>query len=115
LAIPKIILVLFSDLKFDQLPWWICLLVSAALGITTALFIRFWGSKAIRRSVLSKYSSFFKLTFLDSSLEIFLEKARNGKALDSVEKGKEMEERKSLRKHLNYLFAMDPFLFRFPF
>jgi len=66
-----------KHLKFDQLAWWLCLIISFVIGTSVALFMRFWGSEAIRRSVLKKM-------------------AKNGKTLEGKLPAKEMEELKKL-------------------
>jgi len=41
-----------KHLKFDKLAWWVCILISFAIGSAVALFMRLWGRELIRRSVL---------------------------------------------------------------
>lgn len=46
-----------SDLKFDQLPWWACFLISFAISTSVAVFMWLWGIKRIRERALSMPSS----------------------------------------------------------
>ena len=43
------------DLKFDELSWWACLLISVGIGTAVAVFMRVFGVKLIRRRVQGTY------------------------------------------------------------